>query len=343
MDLRRRSILMAGIASMVTADLPAAAPAGRKFVIGVLLPDSVASAQSSDIAFESLALRSRPPPGTKTSFEWAFDTIMRSHGYIEGRNVAFERRYAADQYSRLPTLARELVGRRVDLIFAYGSPSAQAAREATRTTPIVALGLDAATMAGNFARPDGNLTGVTLLSADLALKRVEFLLQVAPHARRLGVFFNPDADSNRQQLELVQQHSAGRALEVFPVPVRNATDLERALGDQAIRYNSLYQCQDTNIKLARIAEFAIKHRIPCVGPHTTFVQRGGLIGFGVDRGLLMAQALEQVDRILNGAKPGDIPLMRPIHFELALNLKTAKLIGIALPKEMLMNAQIVFD
>jgi putative ABC transport system substrate-binding protein len=326
MDRRKRSLIVAGMAFLAAGDLRAAAPAGKAFAIGVLYPDSPESAATVDAALRK---------------------FLQALGYVEGRNVTIERRFARDRYSQIHSLAAELAVRKPTLLLTYGVETTVAARMAAPEVPIVGWSIFDPVGAGltsSLARPDRNVTGIASMGDEIALKRMEVLLALAPRARRVGILFNPDTAGNRTQVEILQRPATSLGVELALLPIRNSNDLSRELATYSKqRYDALYQCQDTVLKFAAITRFALEHRIPNVGPHTRYVAEGGLAGFGVDREEQLKQAVDQVDRILNGARPADLPFLRPTHFELALNLKTARAIGVEVPQHLLVSAKAVIE
>jgi putative ABC transport system substrate-binding protein len=268
---------------------------------------------------------------------------LRDHGYIEGQNIAIEIRSADGNYDRLPNLAAELADLQVELIVAFGSKAVSAARIATTTIPIVdpvmgdpvAFGLS-----GSLARPTRNITGSSQLGPEAAAKRVQVLKEAAPDIKRLAVLVNPANASTAIQLAAIRLAANALKMELRTVEVRNAREFGQILSAIAQeRFDSILVTSDTLFRAnaSEIANLAAKQRLPSVGPKE-FAAAGGLIGFGVDDADVYRHAAHFVDKILKGAKPGDLPIELPTKFQLEVNLKTAKALGRAIPQSVLLRA-----
>jgi putative ABC transport system substrate-binding protein len=277
----------------------------------------------------------------------AIQLALRELGYIEGQNIAIEYRYAEGKRGRESELAAELVRLKVDLILvAGGGDWVQAAKNATKTIPIVMTGTGgdpvAAGLVESLARPGGNVTGLTNLSAELGGKRLELLKEVVPKVARVAVLYNPTSPSSvREVKEDLPVAARALGLTVQPWEVRDADGFDKvfaAMGKQ--RPDGLYLPTGpqmfTNAK--RIAGFALKSRLPSVYGRREAVDAGGLMSYGADIADSYRRVAYYVDRILKGAKPADLPVEQPTKFELVLNLKTAKQIGVIIPPEVLARA-----
>jgi putative ABC transport system substrate-binding protein len=272
---------------------------------------------------------------------------LRERGYIEGQNIAIEYRYAEGKLDRLPELAAELVRLKVDIIVvAGGDPLILAAKNATKTIPIVMMGQGIDPVKAGFveslARPGGNVTGLTTLDTELGGKRLELLKEAVPKVARVAALYDPAVPGN--VLEVKQDlPAAARALglTIQPWEVRDADGFEKvfsALSKE--RPDGLYvppgPLMRVNVK--RIADFALKSRLPSVYTNREAVDAGGLMYYAADQANSYRRVAYYVDRILKGAKPADLPVERPAKFELMFNLKTAKQIGLTIPQSLLYRA-----
>ena len=277
----------------------------------------------------------------------AIRLALRELGYIEGQNIAIEYRYAEGKRGRESELAAELVRLKVDLILvAGGGDWVQAAKNASKTIPIVMTGTGgdpvAAGLVESLARPGGNVTGITNLGTELGGKRLELLKEVVPKIARVAVLYNPtNPNSVREVKEDLPVAARALGLTVQPWEVRDADSFDKvfaAMGKQ--RPDGLYLPTGpqmfTNAK--RIAGFALKSRLPSVYGRKEAVDAGGLMSYGADIADSYRRVAYYVDRILKGAKPADLPVEQPTKFELVLNLKTAKEIGVTIPQSVLYRA-----
>jgi putative ABC transport system substrate-binding protein len=272
---------------------------------------------------------------------------LRELGYVEGQNVIVIYRYADGKYERLPDLAAELIAEKPDVVLALGGDVAPYAAKATSTTPIVfissadpvQLGL-----AASLARPARNATGVTLLLDDTASKRLELLKEVVPRVQRTAFLWNPEHPDN----ELPEAQRAAPALDIQlqPVEMRGSGNLEsalRAVGDA--RPDALYvvSSRHTVLNIPAIIDFAKTNRLPLAGGWGAWARAGGLISFGPNTDEMARRAIDYVDKILKGAKPADLPIQQPTKFELVINAKAAKAIGIEVPPILLARADEVIE
>jgi ABC-type uncharacterized transport system substrate-binding protein len=282
----------------------------------------------------------------------AFRQGLRDLGYIEGRNVVIEIRSAEGKLERLPALAAELVALRVDVILAAGTPHALAAKQATRTIPIVfAAGTDPVMdgLVTSLARPGGNVTGLSSLGSELVAKRLELLKQAVPGVSRVAVLWHPGALGERTEKDMLKEAEvAARALGVRLqfVEARGPADFDRAFSDMTrARVDALTLLTSTMFlsERRRLVALAAKHRLPAVYPWRDVVDAGGLMSYGPDLADLFRRAATYVDKILKGAKPGDLPVEQPTKFELVINLKTAKALGLTIPQSLLQRADEVIQ
>ena len=284
------------------------------------------------------------PARESARFE-AIRLALRELGYTEGQNIATEYRYAESKRDRYPELAAELVRLKVDVIVvAGGDPATQAAMNATKTIPIVMVGGGAdpveAGVVESLARPGGNVTGLTNLTRVLSGKRLELLKEAVPKVSRVAVLYNPTAPS---AIELKGVQSAGRALRlsIQPWEVRAADDFEKVFAVQSNeRPDGLYVIGGALMRSneKQIVGLALKSRLPSVYNDREAVEAGGLMSYSADLADRYRRVAYFVDRILKGAKPADLPVEQPTKFELVINLKTAKQIGLTIPPDVLARA-----
>ena len=272
---------------------------------------------------------------------------LRELGYIEGQNIAIEYRYAEGKRDRLPERAAELVRLKVDIIVALGGdPLILAAKNATKTIPIVMVGAGIDPVEAGFveslARPGGNVTGITNISRELGGKRLELLKEAVPKLSRVAVLYDPAISGSAFEVkEVLPVAARALRLTIQPWEVRAADDFERVFAAmRKERPDGLYvfggPLMNTNQK--RIADFALKSRLPSVYNTWEAVDAGGLMSYGADAADSYRRVAYYVDRILKGTKPADLPVEQPTKFELVINLKTAKQIGLTIPPEVLARA-----
>jgi putative ABC transport system substrate-binding protein len=276
----------------------------------------------------------------------SFREGLRHLGYVEGDNLIIEQRYAAGQVDRLTTLAAELVRLKVDVIVTAPAGSAFFAKKATSTIPIAFIGESdpvGTALVASLARPGGNVTGLADAHTDLVPKRLELLKQVAPSASRVAILWNPANPSTGPQLKIAEAAAPALGTTVFPVGVKGPRrdDVDRAfetIGTE--RPGSLLVVGDATLGVHRhrIAELSIKRRLPTSGSHSGWAGGGLLMSYGTDFVDLFRRAATYVDKILKGAKPADLPVEQPTKFELVINLKTAKALGLTIPQSLLLRA-----
>ncbi len=269
---------------------------------------------------------------------------LRELGWIEGQNVGLEYRYANNKLEQLPNLAVELVRLKVDVIVTGGEAGIRAARDATSTIPIVMANSGDPVGTGliaSLSRPGGNMTGLSLLTPDLGGKRMELLKETVPKVSRVAVLWNPT--NAVKVLELKSTEVAAKALGVMVTSfeVRAPTDFDRAFAAIGRERPTALTTLTDPLTLGhqkQIAEFAAKSRLPMIAENREFAEAGGLLTYGASLRDLYRRAATYVDKILKGAKPGDLPVEQPTKFELVVNLKTAKTLGIKIPQSVLIRA-----
>jgi putative ABC transport system substrate-binding protein len=270
---------------------------------------------------------------------------LRDLGYIEGKNIVFEYRSADNKLDRLPALADELVRLKVDVIFTPGINEALAAKNATRTIPVVfSTTADpvAAGLVDSLARPGGNITGFTYIGAVLSGKRLELLKETVPKLSRVGVLWNPQDPGSTQQWKESQLSARELGLQLNSMEVSSADKYEGAF-EEATKARSgavaVTQSALTNSYQKRIADLAAKKRLPAIYPRGDFVENGGLMSYGANQTEPSRRVASLFDKILKGAKPADLPVEQPTKFELVINLKTAKALGLTIPPIVMMRAE----
>ena len=273
-----------------------------------------------------------------------FLQTLRELGYVEGKNITIEARYAQDNFDRLPELARELVRLDVDLLFVTGDQGVKAAKEATDSIPIVVVACDPMeSMVVSIARPAGKATGLSCISSDLAGKRLQMLKELVPALARVAVLYNPD-DRNKS-LEYKEAQAAARSmnltLQALEANSANGIDaaFERMASDQA---QALMILADSfmNGHLQELADLSLKNRLPAIYGFPEFAKAGGLLSYGArnPNEWLFRRAASYVDKIFKGANPGDLPIEQPTTFELLINRKTAKALDLTIPPSLLATA-----
>ena len=327
----RRAFIRAVGFGLLTAPLGAEAQrAGRVYRLGMLFPTT------------------SPFPGDQRTTAILIPPALRELGYVEGQNLVIERRYAEGKLERLPGLTRELVQLRVDVIVAVSAAAIRAARDATATIPIVMYGnLDpvAAGFVASLARPGGNLTGVLIApGGTLAAKKLELLKAAVPGAARIALLAPADPNFGRQVQE-VQTAALSLGVTLVVVEVREG-GYDRAFATIAAeRPGALFVGAHSSFMRhrKRIIELAAKHRLPAIYEWPEQVEDGGLMAYGTSLSALSRRIAVYVDRIFKGAKPGDLPVEQPTTFELVINLKTAKALGLTIPPSLLLGAGRVIE
>ena len=273
----------------------------------------------------------------------SFKQGLKERGYTEGKNILLDYRYAEGKYDRLPELAAEFVREKVDIIVTTSSLGARAARQTSKTIPIVLTTGDpvGSGLASSLAKPGGNVTGLTVLLEDLSGKRLEILKETVPKMTRIAALWSSrERDSTRGYKETAQAAQAF-SLRLHPLEVRTAQDFEPAFVEMAKNHDNglvVVLSQLVTLHSRQIVELALKHRMPGMYPTRQFVEEGGVIAYGPLIGDLYRRAATYVDKILKGAKPAELPIEQPTKFDLIINLKAAKEIGLTIPQRVLQRA-----
>jgi putative tryptophan/tyrosine transport system substrate-binding protein len=308
--------------------------------LGVLAPPLAVEGQSSGKVVRIGMLSMGTAPSVEGPAGSLFLAALRDLGWVAGRNVVFEPRYAAGHTDRLPALAAELVRLKVDVIVTFLNQETLAAKQATSSIPIVmVLGVfpEEAGLVASLAHPGGNVTGTTV--APVAAKYLELLKQAVPKLARVAILWDPTFPGLAQGELEVAARKLG--LTLAWIEVQRSDDVAPALARIAKERPGALWIIPVGPLLAhtrQVIDFATKHRLPTIFPARDFVDTGGLMSYGYDREHLMKRAASYVDRVLKGTKPGDLPIEQPTKFELVINLKTAKAIGLTFPQSLLLRA-----
>jgi putative ABC transport system substrate-binding protein len=285
----------------------------------------------------------------KRPSEDVFRDAMRDLGYVEGKSLVYETRYAEGHADRLAALAADLVRLRVDVIVTAGGPAAEAAKEATASVPIVLWGAGDPIGIGlvtDVSHPGGNITGVTELSTELTAKRLQLFKEAVPGLKRIAVIWNAGDHAMSLRFREVEAAAPGLGLGVIPLPVQALDDFDASFETMARdRPDGILVVTDamTRLKEGALFEFARSQRLPTMFEFPPSAHDGGLISYGPSLAELAPRAAAFVDKILKGAKPGDLPLESPVHWHLVVNLRTAKAIGIAVPFAIIARADEVIE
>jgi putative ABC transport system substrate-binding protein len=290
-------------------------------------------------------------PDTFGSRIEAFRLGLRELGYIEGKNIVLEIRWAEGKYERLPELASELVGLKVDVLVTSATLAADVARRTTRTIPIVMASIADPVGAGlveSLARPGGNMTGLTLMSPELAGKRMQLVRELLPKATRVGVISSPSTTETTRQQFIEEYRRAGEQIGVQILVQRPkvADELPELFANLRRNHADALMVQIgpfTGINMEKIIVLAASQRLPVIYDNERFVTAGGFISYGIDLDDVYRRTATYVDKILKGARPGDLPIEQPTKIELVINLKTARGLGITIPKEVLFRADRVIE
>ena len=324
---RRRFIVTAAAAAVSAVRAGHAQPAGKQARIGFLWDN----------------------PSVWPHALEAFRHGLRDLGWIEGRNIVIDYRWAEGRFDRLPAMVEELVRLKVDLIVAPTSIYTGAARRATSTIPIVFISHADPVNSGHvasLARPGGNATGLTIIMSETMAKSVELLKATIPGLTRLAAMWDPATPSHRPALKAVEDTSRALGLRLQTVAVRNAGELEAAFSAMAQERAGALIVLSTPLFMGgakRLAELALTHKLPAMFGPREHVEAGGLLSYSPDRAELYRRAATYVDKILRGANPGELPVQQAEKFELVVNLKTAKTIGLTIPPSVLARADQVIE
>jgi putative ABC transport system substrate-binding protein len=281
-----------------------------------------------------------PPPSSTTPFEQG----LRQLGYVEGRNIAIERRYANGHLDRLPELAGELARLPLDVILTQSFPAALAAKQATSTIPIVVMGAGdpvATGLVASFARPGGNITGVSALETELSGKRLELLKETFPKLVRVAILWNAKDLGMSLKFRAIELAAQALRVAVQASAVREPKDFDGVFSEMIRkRPDALFVITDplTALNRKQLVELATKSRLPAMYENSPYVDAGGLMAYGPSQAENLQQALYHIDKILKGAKPAELPIEQPTKFEFIINLKAAKQIGLTIPPNVLLQA-----
>jgi ABC-type uncharacterized transport system substrate-binding protein len=325
----------------------------RRFLLtslaGALAAPLGAEAQQPGKVYRVGILTNKPSDPAEARLWQAFRSGLRERGWIEGQNILIEFRAAEGNTARLPELAADLVRLKVDLIVARSSIWVQAAKKATSSIPIVFLTHADPVGTGHvasLARPGGNITGLAVLMTDLAPKGLELLISAGPMAKRIAVLGNPETPSHAPALKAVEEAARTLRVQLQPVGVRTAAELEGAFAAMARARAQAVLVLGNGLFLAerqRVAELAIKHRLPTMSNLNDVVEAGGLMSYSPNWDDLYRRGAIYVDKILKGATAADLPVEQATKFELVINLKTAKALGLTIPPSLLLRADQVIE
>jgi putative tryptophan/tyrosine transport system substrate-binding protein len=274
----------------------------------------------------------------------ALQTGLRELGYVEGKNLVIEARYADGQYDRLPGFASEFVGLKVDLIVAASSPAIRAAKQATTTIPIVFPSTGDPVGSGfvsSLAHPGGNVTGMSNSNLDVSAKTLELLRAILPTMSRVGVLANPGSSTESAMLKSIGAAAQAVGVQVVPIEARTLEEIEAGFAAMTRAHiDALVIASDALIGMQQrqIADLAIKHGLPSVAQGAGYARSGGLMGYGLNGLDSYRSAAVYVDKILKGAKAADLPVQQPSRLELVINIKTARALGLTVPQALLVRA-----
>ena len=280
---------------------------------------------------------------TNTGRREAFRQGLRELGYVEGKNIVIEWRFADGKAERLPSLVAELVALKADVIVTGGSAVTGAAKEATVTTPIV-MAQDNDPVGSGFvaslARPAGNITGLSILAPELSTKQLELLKETVPRLSRVAVLGTSTRAGNAKVVKATELAAGALDLQLHYLDIRNSADIEAAFGAISKRHLEAILVLDSTLRdySTKVAELALKSRVPASYFDSTIVEKGGLMSYAANISDLARRAASYVDKILRGAKPADLPVEQPTKFEFVINLRTAKQIGLTIPQSVLFRA-----
>jgi len=312
--------------------------------VGLLGAPLAAEAQQQTKVPRIGFLRAGPPP---RDFVEGFGQGLRELGYVEGQNITIEYRFTDGTTTQLANLAAELLQRNVDVVLASGTEAVLAAKTLTRTVPIVLAGVNDPVDSGlvsTLSRPGGNITGVSLMSVDLVAKRVQLLKELVPRLSRLAVLAHPAHPSYAAQVRAAEAGAKALGVQLAIIDVHGPNDFEAAF-KAARNAQGLIHLDDVlfTSHQALLVELALRNGLPAIYGFRGWVAIGGLISYGPNYTEVYRRAAAFVDMILKGAKPGDLPVEQPTKFELVINLKTAKALGLTIPQSVLLRADRIIE
>ena len=308
-----------------------------------------AEAQQAGKVYQVAWLSGSSPSSSPGGVGDAFQQGLKDLGWVEGHNIRLVYRYVGGDFDQLPSVAAELVRMRVDVIVASTPAALAAVRKATSTIPIVMVyGPDPVDvgLVASLGRPGGNVTGLTSLSADLSLKQLDLFKQIVPGLARVAVLFNPANPWHPAAVERIEPAARTMGLRCQRVSVRGPAEFDAAFAAMSTdKANGVLNLSDpmTFTHRARLAELAVKHRLPTMNGVIGYTEAGGLASYWPNDAEMFRHAATYVDRILRGARPGDLPVEQPTKFELIINLKTAKALGLTVPPSLLARADQVIE
>jgi len=322
----RRAFILGSVAALAAPLAAGAQPAGKVYRLGLL----------------------QPIPNTATvNYTEAVRQGLRDHGYFEGQNLVIEHRMSSAPKEN-PALLADLLGRKIDILVTWSTPALVAAKKAASAIPIVGISGDPVQtgLVASLARPGGNLTGLAVLTEELELKNLQLLKEIAPESTRIAVLWNPDNPVWSHALKRLQEVAPALGVKLQPLAVRDLGDLEAAFA-AAIREKAgallVFREQIFVVHRQQIVRFVGMNRLPAAYGSTSFIEVGGLLVYGVNVPDMLRRAATYVDKILRGAKPADLPIEQPTKFELVINLKTAKALGLTIPPSLLLRADQVIE
>jgi putative tryptophan/tyrosine transport system substrate-binding protein len=272
---------------------------------------------------------------------------LRELGYVEGKNISIVVRSANGELDRLPELVRELVRLNVDVLLVGGDQELRAAKEATTTIPIVVVACDPLdSLVASVARPGGKATGLTCISSELAGKRLQMLKELVPAVSRVAVLYNPADNNKAPEYKLMQEAAQKLDLTLRAFEARSANEIDRAFAEMGDDHSQALVILSDSLMVShgkKLGELALKNRLPAMFGFREFADAGGLISYGSSLREIFRRAASYVDKIFNGANPGNLPIEQPTRFELVINLKTAKALGLAVPPSLLTLADEVIE
>ena len=321
----------------------------RDFTIGLMLGAAVRQVRSQEKGLAVVGFLSSNAAGTYAPAVAAFRQGLAETGYIEGQNVAIEYRWAEGRYDRLPALAAELVGRKVDVIAAGSTAAIRAAKSATSTTPIVFFGGNDPVSEGlvaSLARPGGNLTGISVMASELMPKRLELLSELVARTMPVALLVNPNNGSTEPMIPDMQEAARMKGVQLHVLKADNEAEIDAAFATLVQQHaGGLIVGPDAVFDNGRehLVALAARHAVPTIYFAREFVATGGLISYGTSFTGTWRQVGVYAGRILRGAKPADLPVQQPTTFELVVNLKTAKALGLTLPPSILARANEIIE
>lgn len=321
----------------------------RKLIIaisaGALMTPLASLAQAQNTRLWRIGIMGPGSSASNVAYLAGLQAELRALGYVEGRNLALEVRWSEGANDRLPGFAAELVALKVDAIIVVQTPSAQAAKQATQTIPII-LGAVAdpvaAGLVASLARPAGNITGMAGATTELAAKTLELVRDMLPATKRVGLLANADDPFTKTFVDSVEGAGRQLAIAVQPFMLRGEAGMDAAF-EQMTKAKVNAVIVQPSLPQKRAADLAVKHRLPAASPTAFFTDAGGLLGYAANSAERFRVIAFYVDRILKGAKPADLPVQQPTRFELIINLKVAKAIGLTVPQSFLARADRVIE